>query len=52
MRTPKIDLAQLKKQREENFRERLEFIEWYVAWLRRAPNMKWSSHQKKIVDRV
>lgn len=47
---PKIDLKKLKKFKEENFRERLEFIDKYVEWLKKTPNKKWSSEQKGIVD--
>lgn len=47
---PKIDLEELKKLKEENFRERLEFIDRYAEWLKKTPNKKWSSDQKEITD--
>lgn len=49
MKTPDIDLEELKKLKEENFKERLEFIDKYVEWLKKTPNKKWSSQQKKII---
>lgn len=49
MKTPHIDLKELEKLKEENFRERLEFIDKYVEWLKKTPNKKWSSQQKEII---
>ena len=51
MKLPKIDLEELKKQKEENFKQRLEFIDKYVEWLKKTSNKEWSSQQKKIIDR-
>jgi len=48
---PEIDLEQLRKQKEQNFKERLEFIDMYVEWLKKTPNKKWSSQQKVIINR-
>lgn len=45
---PDINLKELKKQKDENFRERLEFIDLYTEWLKRTPNKEWSSQQKKV----
>ena len=45
-----IDLDNLKKQKEENFRERLKFIDMYVEWLKRTPNKVWSRQQKDFID--
>jgi len=50
MKLPKIDLKELKKQKEENLKERLEFIDMYTKWLKKQPNNKWSSQQKDIID--
>ncbi len=46
---PNIDLKELKKQKEENFKDRLKFIEMYAEWLKKNPNKKWSSEQEKII---
>jgi len=50
MRIPNIDLEELKRIKEENFKERLEFIDKYVEWLKKTSNKKWSSEQKDLID--
>ena len=50
MKLPKIDLEQLRKQKEENFKDRLEFIDLYTEWLKKQPNRKWSSQQKNVIN--
>jgi len=50
MKLPKINIKELKKQKEENFRARLEFIDRYAEWVKKTPNKKWSSQQKKIIQ--
>jgi len=50
MKTPEIDLEQLKRFKEKNFKERLEFIDKYTDWLKKTPNKKWSSSQNKLSD--
>jgi hypothetical protein len=50
MRTPRIDLKELQKLKEENFKERLEFIEKYVEWMKKTSNKTWSSQQKDLID--
>jgi len=50
MKIPDINLKELKKLREDNFKERLEFIDRYAEWLKKTPNKKWSSHQKTVTD--
>ena len=49
MNLPEIDLNELKRIKEENRKERLEFIEEYVKWLKRTPNKEWSS-QRKLME--
>lgn len=49
MKLPKIDLKALKKLKQANFKDRLEFIDKYVEWLKKTPNKIWSSQQKKII---
>ena len=48
---PDIDLEEMEKFKEQNFRERLEFIDKYVEWIKRQPNKKWSSTQNKLISR-
>ena len=50
MKLPKIDLEELKKLKEENFKERLIFIDQYAGWVKKNLNQKWSSEQKEIID--
>jgi len=46
---PRIDLKELEKFKEDNFRERLEFIDMYVKWLKKTPNKEWSKQQKDLI---
>ncbi len=48
---PEINLKELKKAKEENFRERLEFLDKYANWVKNTNNTKWSSAQKTIINR-
>lgn len=50
MDLPKIDLKELEKFKEDNFNERLEFIEQYVKWIKKNKNINWSKSQKLIID--
>jgi hypothetical protein len=51
MKLPPIDLKELQKAKEENFRERLEFLDKYAQWVKNTNNTKWSSAHKSIVNR-
>jgi hypothetical protein len=51
MRLPEINLKELEKLKKKNFRERLEFQDIYVNWMKMTNNVKWSSSQKTIIDR-
>lgn len=46
---PEIDLEELKRFKEQNFKERLEFIEKYAEWVKKNSNKKWSEEQKKVI---
>ena len=48
MNLPRIDLEELRKLKEDNFKDRLEFIEKYANWLKK--NKEWSSEQKELID--
>ena len=50
MKVPNIDLEKLKKFKENNFQERLDFIKQYAEWVKKNSNKKWSSQQKDLVD--
>lgn len=47
---PEIDLEELKKFKEENFKERLKFIEMHTEWMKKKSNKAWSKGQNKIID--
>ena len=49
MKVPKIDLKELKKLKQENFEERLRFIDMYADWIKKTSNRKWSGQQKDLV---
>ena len=49
MKVPDIDLEELRKLKEENFKDRLEFIDKYAKWLKKTKNREWSSQQKDII---
>lgn len=51
MRLPEINLKELEKIKKENFRERLEFQDRYVKWMKMANNVEWSAAQKAIINR-
>ena len=51
MKIPDIDLDELRAQKEENFRERLRFIDLYVAWIKRTPNREWSRQQRALLGK-
>ena len=46
----KIDIEELKKEKEANFKERLDFIDKYVEWIRTTPNIVWSKQHKDFID--
>lgn len=50
MKLSKIDLEELKKLKEENFKDRLNFIDQYTGWIKKNSNKKWSKEQKELID--
>ena len=50
MNIPKINLKELEAQKEENFKQRLEFIKRYAEWLKKTSNKDWSNKQKDLID--
>jgi len=49
MKTPNINLDELKELKQNNLKDRLEFIDKYAKWLKNTDNKVWSSQQKKII---
>ena len=52
MKLPNVDLGEIKKQKEQNFKNRLEFVKFYSEWIKKTSNKKWSSIQKEFIDSV
>ena len=50
IKTPNINLDELKKFKEINFKERLEFIEKYTEWVKKNGNIEWSKQQSAIIS--
>jgi hypothetical protein len=48
MKTPHIDLKELQQLKEENFQERLRFLEKYAEWVKKTSNKKWSQQQRTL----
>ncbi len=48
MNLPKIDFDELEKFKQENFKDRLKFINNYAKWLKK--NKQWSKQQKTIIN--
>jgi hypothetical protein len=51
MRLPEINLQELEKIKKENFKERLEFQNRYVKWMKTTGNVKWSAAQNALINR-
>ncbi len=41
---------ELKFDKGENFKERLEFVHYYAEWVKRVPNEVWSKQQAELID--
>ena len=48
MKAPRVNLKELEKLKEDNFKARLQFVDMYVERIKRTSNKKWSSEQKEI----
>ena len=46
----KIDLEELNRDKARNFQERLKFIDWWVAYVKKSGDMVWSEQQKNLID--
>ncbi|HLG37761.1 MAG TPA: hypothetical protein VI338_06465 [Nitrososphaera sp.] len=51
MKLPEINLKELERIKEKNFREKLDFQDRYVEWMKKKSNSEWSSAQKSIINR-
>jgi hypothetical protein len=50
MEIPDFNLEELEKQKEENFKDRLEFIKKYAEWVKKTDNSEWSKQQAEVVN--
>ena len=48
---PPVDLVELNADKQENIRQRREFIRLYVEWLKKTPNAVWSAQQNKLLSK-
>ena len=44
----KIDLKELKKEKERNFQERLKFIDWWADYMKKHKDKEWSEKLAKF----
>ncbi|MBI4173414.1 MAG: hypothetical protein HY519_01720 [Candidatus Aenigmarchaeota archaeon] len=50
MKGLKIDLAELRKDQERNFAERLKFIDSWVDYIKVHSDKEWSEQQRMLID--
>jgi hypothetical protein len=46
----KINLEELKKFKQKNFKERLKFLEFWTDYIKKHSDNKWSEEQNKIIN--
>lgn len=46
----KVDLKELKKFKAQNARERLEFIKFWVDYIKTHSDKEWSRHQNILIN--
>lgn len=50
MKLPNVNLKELEEQKEQNFKERMEFIKKYAEWVKKTKNSEWSKQQAEIIN--
>lgn len=50
LKLTKKDLKEIEEEKKRNFKQRLEFIDLYVKWLKKTPNKVWSKQQNKLLN--
>ena len=45
-----IDLEQLKRDKENNFKERLEFVKFWAEYIKAHSDEEWSEQQNIVID--
>jgi len=51
LKLSKKDLLGLEEEKKRNFKQRLQFIDSYVKWLKKTPNREWSKQQNTLLDK-
>ena len=46
----KIDLNELKKEKEKNFKERLAFVKFWVDYIKGHNDKEWSEQQNIVIN--
>ncbi len=46
----KVNLSELKRFKEQNAKERLEFIDFWVNYIKTHSDKEWSKQQKILID--
>ena len=46
----KVDLKELKNEKERNFKERLWFIHYWADYIRTHSDVEWSKQQNVVID--
>lgn len=46
----KINLEEIKKEKQKNFKERLWFINYWANYVKTNPDEDWSQQQKVLID--
>lgn len=46
----KFDLDKLEKEKQENFKERLKFIDYWVNYIKNHSDREWGSQQNKLIN--
>lgn len=47
----KKDLEEMDLEKKRNFKQRMEFIDFYTNWLKKTPNKVWSKQHVKFLDK-
>ena len=38
------------KKKERNFKQKIEFAEFYAEWIKKTPNKEWSKQHSKFIN--
>jgi len=43
-------LKELEKEKERNFKQKIEFVKLYAEWIKKTPNKEWSKQHSKFIN--